>query len=331
MAEQMRTNPFDFIYSIINGKSPSEKMADLPVMPRMIDIELTNNCNFTCLFCHTGTGAAKRARGYMEYDLFEKVVNEITPFATPLRFIRWGEPLLHPEFLKCVSLAKSKKILCHVNTNGSLLDDELIENLIDVKLDSIKFSFQGIDSRTYKEMRYGEDYDALVDRIKALFRRRGENTAPFIQIATTVTYETDEQIAKFKAEMLPWCDLVSVGRTQLEHIEPNETRLPEELKNMLRDLKNKETLTKQYVNCPEVYDKLSINWDGTVSACCGDYDNYMLVGDMKKQSLREIWQSDKMTLFRQLLSENKRDCLPLCKVCYDTMLLSKSTPVSSKR
>jgi radical SAM protein with 4Fe4S-binding SPASM domain len=174
-------------------------------------------------------------------------------------------------------------------------------------------------------MRYGEDYDALVNKVKTLAKKRGAKKAPFIQAATTITYENEKQQASFKESLAPWCDLVSVGHTRLDHIDPDEIRLPEKVKNILRDLKKQETVVKKHVNCPEVYDKLSINWDGTVSACCGDYDNYMLVGDVKKESLKEIWLSDKMNCYRQILSQNKHDALPLCKTCYDTMGLSKST------
>lgn len=70
-------------------------------------------------------------------------------------------------------------------------------------------------------------------------------------------------------------------------------------------------------NCPEVFNKLSINWDGTVSACCMDYDNEMLVGDVKEQSLRMIWNGKKMKDYQQLIAEDNHWYLPLCQNCYD--------------
>jgi len=90
-------------------------------------------------------------------------------------------------------------------------------------------------------------------------------------------------------------------------------------------LKNSESLEKIYKACNEVYDKLSINWDGTVSACCGDYDNYMLVGNLNKSSIQDIWQNSmELKQFRDMLNEFRHSELPLCKNCYDTMNLKAS-------
>jgi radical SAM protein with 4Fe4S-binding SPASM domain len=80
----------------------------------------------------------------------------------------------------------------------------------------------------------------------------------------------------------------------------------------IRDL---DKVAKQYHECPEVYDKLSIDWDGRVSACCGDYDRIMTVGDVKAQSLKEIWQGNKIKHYRTLLADFRHAELPLCKNC----------------
>lgn len=72
---------------------------------------------------------------------------------------------------------------------------------------------------------------------------------------------------------------------------------------------------EKYIQCPEVFGKLSVNWDGTVSACCGDYDNKMLVGDVKENSLEKIWHSSKMNHYRKMLKEMRHSELPLCRNC----------------
>ena len=70
-------------------------------------------------------------------------------------------------------------------------------------------------------------------------------------------------------------------------------------------------------NCPEVFNKLSVNWDGTVSACCADYDNQMIVGDLKNNSLKEIWEGTALKEYRELVLTEAHWCLPLCNGCYD--------------
>jgi len=216
--------------------------------------------------------------------------------------------------------------LCHLNTNGSMVDDEFCDAILQMKLDSLKFSFQGTDEKTYSEMRYGESFNKLVDSVKRIYRMRGTLLYPYIHVATTITYETPEMVAAFKDMISPYCDYVSVGATNLTHISSEQIKLPVEAKVLLDELKSIASIKKEYRVCNEVYDKLSLNWDGTVSACCGDYDNYMIVGNINETSIQEIWKnSSELKRYRSLLTDFKHEMLPLCKNCYDTMNLKASS------
>ena len=136
-----RKNPFTPIYVMCNSLNSKEKLVKLPPFPRYIDIELTNYCNFNCLMCPTGTHSTERKSGFMSDETFEKVLYEIREYKTPLRFIRWGEPMMHKNFLKFIKMARAAGSICHVNTNGSFLTDETMAEIIESGLESIKFSF----------------------------------------------------------------------------------------------------------------------------------------------------------------------------------------------
>lgn len=317
-----RINPFRKIYDICDNGDPKYKYSNLPDFPRYIDIEITNHCNYKCLMCPVGTNSIKRKQGFMCDDIYMKILNEIKEYETPLRFIRWGEPTLHKNFVEYIKKAKELGIMCHFNTNGSLLTREQCIELVDIGLDSMKFSFQGIDEKSYKEMRNNDYFDQLLSTIKMLYDIRNDKPYPYIHVSTTITYETSEQVNKFKNEVEKYSDLVTVGRTILEHINLDMIKLNEEAKKTLTRLKNEESVVKQHLKCcPEVFDKLSVNWDGTVSACCADSDNKMIIGDIKENTLLEIWNSDEMNNYRKILSEKRYDEIELCKTCYDYMEL----------
>ncbi|SQC03121.1 radical SAM protein [Clostridium tetanomorphum] len=165
-----RINPFKKIYDICNGDDPKEKYLNQPNFPRYIDIELTNHCNYRCLMCPVGTGIMCRETGYMSDVVYEKILEEIKVYKTPLRFIRWGEPTLHNNFIHYIKKAKNLGIICHFNTNGTLLTEEQLGQLVDIELDSIKFSFQGIDEKSYKEMRNSDYFKKLLNKIKDYMR-----------------------------------------------------------------------------------------------------------------------------------------------------------------
>ncbi len=313
----MRTNPFQKIYDICNSGNSREKLKNLPEFPRYMDIELTNTCNFRCLMCPTGVMSQKRKTGFMSDETFYKILDEIKIYKTPLRFILWGEPTLHPKLIDYLTAAKSHGIISHLNTNASRMDDDLISKLLNIPLDSIKFSFQGVDKKSYLEMRNVDFYDELISVIKKFSALRGERELPYMHVSTTITYESDEQVKRFRDDVSPYVEKVGVGRTVLSHIDIDKTKLKEDDKKTLLSLKEKESVIKVHPECPEVFDKLSICWDGKVSACCGDYDNMMIVGDLEKQTLKEIWSSDKLNRYRVILADMRHDEIELCKECYD--------------
>ena len=72
----------------------------------------------------------------------------------------------------------------------------------------------------------------------------------------------------------------------------------------------------QYRPCTEVFHKLTVKWDGQVSACCGDSNNLLVVGNIKEKTLKEIWDnSPELRAIRLLLLNNRHRTLTLCKDC----------------
>jgi len=318
-----RENPFAHIYHACNESDSQKKYENLALFPRYMDIELTNYCNFRCLMCPTGTHTFQREAGFMSDEIYAKILEEIKEYKTPLRFIRWGEPLLHKNFLKYLKMAKEQGILCHLNTNGSLINDEMINKIIDIGLESIKFSFQGIDSEGYRNVRNIDFFDSLIEVIAKLHKARGEKKYPFIHVSTTITSESLERVEAFKEKLSGITDLVSSGRTIFEYVDQSKTKISEEEKERLKRLTAEENFEKRHPECPEVFDKLSINWDGTVTACCADFDNKMLIGDLRKDSLKNIWRCQKMENYRKILAGMHHEKLELCSYCFDYIELQK--------
>ncbi|MHA2243256.1 MAG: radical SAM/SPASM domain-containing protein [Candidatus Thorarchaeota archaeon] len=262
----------------------------------MVDVELTNRCNYRCVMCPTGQKTIKRETGDMDYKLYLKLIEEIAPYSIPIRFIRWGEPMLYEKLIDAIIEAKTLDCICHINTNGSLMNTEWADFFVKVGLDSIKFSFQGVDEKGYRYMRNSPHFTRILRQIKMLHYTREfyEAKTPFIQIGTTLTHEQDSAVEDFKNTVDSYTDAVYIGST--------------------RDLQCP-SRKDQYCECPEVFDKLSINWDGTVSACCGDYDNYTIVGDFRNQTLKEIWDGEPLHKMRQMLLGYRHNENHLCARC----------------
>jgi len=320
----MRTNPFRKIYDACNEGDSKQKFENLPPFPRLIDIEATNACNFRCLMCPTGNRSMKRKTGMMSQETFDKILDECAKWNCAIRWVQWGENDMHSDLFAHIRAAHDRGVLTHLNTNGSKLTPERIRELIDTGLDSIKFSFQGVDQQSYKEMRNTDFFEELIQVISNFHAARGDSPVPYIQLSTTITYEDEETVAEFRRRTEPIADLVSIGRTVFDNLDLSAVRLkPEEIER-LHKLKSQESVIKVHPECPEVFDKMSIFWDGAVSACCADADKKMPIGDVNQNTMEEIWNSDAMNHYRAMLADMRHDELELCSNCYDYQSLSKA-------
>lgn len=327
MPAEKRVNPFVEIYRKCNNGSNEEKWKKMSgeEAPLYIDIEVTNHCNLGCYMCPVGTHAMKRPRGYMSMELVEKLCKELeeSPIGG-VRLIRWGEPTMHPQFIEILRKLKKTGKLIHFNTNGTLLNRDMIQEIIDLEIDSVKFSFQGVDKESYEEMRFGSSWDKLMENIRLMNELRGGREKPYIQISTTITTETQAQIDSFTALVAPLCDYSNVGKTELCHLDVGAMNVTEERKQKFLELRQRGTLQKRRPDaCPEVFDKLSVNWDGSVTACCGDYDKQLVVGDLDRETLQEIFCGEKIQKIRKILSEGGYDKLPKCRDCWQYIDLQK--------
>jgi MoaA/NifB/PqqE/SkfB family radical SAM enzyme len=315
------TNPFQPLYDIQNAGNSPRKLAVLPDFPRLVDLELTNSCNFRCLMCPTGNLSQTRAAGFMEVDQFECVVDQCAEHGTAIRLIGWGEPTMHPQFHRLLRYAKERHVLVHVNTNGYWTNPVWwAEMLVNGGLDSIKFSFQGVDQASYAEMRNKDWFDGLFDVVKTFHSVRGERSRPFIHVSTSITDEDDIMVEKFRNKFAAHVDQLSVGRTVFDYMDWKAARLRPADRERLERLAGLETTRKVHPDCPEVYDKLSIAWDGSVRTCCNDYDGVTDLGSA--DDLAKAWNHPVIGHYRKNLADGLY-IGPLCSNCFDYMGTNK--------
>jgi len=292
----MRNNIFKSIYH--NNKY--HNIDEPPKFPFIIDIELTNDCNLNCKMC--SRQIMKREIGYMTIDTFDKIIEQCKDRDVGLRFIRWGEPFLHPHLLDFCKQVKDEGHPLHITTNGLVISESQMKAIVDMKVDSIIFSMQGVTEEEYTYMRNNNLWSLLMDNINLLIRIRGDRDKPYISINTTVTErDKEEDINEFKEywKRVIGIDEVNVGRTSMAR------------------LKGTPPSNAGYIHCSEPWQKLGIDWDGKVTACCADYDNLMTIGDINKYSLYNIWNNNNiLDSIRILLSYDCNKMLTLCNKCY---------------
>jgi len=279
-----RDNPFRKYYDDDLSKSRD--------FPLIIDVELTNHCNLMCKMC--SRNIMKRDKGFMSRETFNLILKQIKGKDVGIRFIRWGEPFLHPHIIDFSNLIKSSDHLLHITNNGLVISESNMRAIIDMKLDSIIFSMQGLNKKEYEYIR-GAPYDILEANIKKLVEMRRDRDKPYIHITTTADDIKGKN--RFLNKWSKIVDEVSVGKTNWERLD--------------------QTTKRCHIPCTEVHRKLSVDWDGKVTACCGDYDNLLTIGNIHKNSLYDIWNNNpQLDGIRALLDNMNHRALTLCKDCY---------------
>ena len=284
--------------------------------PLALHIDVSSICNFQCSFCanHSPAYTGNKQRKYevMNYNLFTKIIDDLNEFCSSIKSLRLyniGEPLLNKRLPDMVYYAhKSGCVeIIDTTTNGSLLTPDISLALIDAGLDKICFSIESMTSQGYKDVANASvDFNTLVKNI-AFFYEHSKQCHVHVKIINeSVPTEEDQQafytLFADKCHSM-WID--SVVNVWPDFNIPNATSG----KNMYN-----ERIIPLLV-CPQPFYNLSVNPDGIVTHCDLDWRNEFIIGDLTRQSLKEIWDSD-LVYYTQLTHlKGERKNIGICAKC----------------
>ena len=287
--------------------------------PFVINVDPSDNCNFQCKFCPTGDRDLMKQIGRpmktMDFEVFKKIIDDIQEFDKPLKVLRLykdGEPLLNPKFPEMVRYAKQSKNILRVDTtsNGSLLTPEKSLAIVDAGLDKINISIEGMSEKQYKDFSNAKiNFQKLVDNIKFLYENR-KQLEVVVKINGDTISEEDKKL--FRETFEPISD-----SAYIEHVMScwPEFDLEEYGLSANKEFGIYGQEIKEVSACSYVFYSFSINSDGTCSTCFLDWSRKLLIGDVKKESVREIWLGKKMQGYQKMFLKGDRKKHPVCKDC----------------
>ena len=112
-------------------------------LPTEIQVEVTNVCNLSCPMCPHTFGNLQIED--MPVARFERILDQVA-FATDVILTGWGEPLMHPEFLRFLDLCRERRPGAKVRftTNGYLLNEERAKEVLARGVTRVAFSFDEV-------------------------------------------------------------------------------------------------------------------------------------------------------------------------------------------
>ena len=165
-----------------------------------VAIEPTSVCNLRCKTCYSLRPKLypPRKRGFMEWDLYRRVVDEIAGFgySVNLGLNFGGESLLHNKFADMLNYAASKGVFkIGFNTNGAMLSRELSREVVK-NVDNIVISLDGLGEK-HESLRVGSNYETVEKNILDLIDARGGANKPQISVNLTLSDHSAKDVSDF--------------------------------------------------------------------------------------------------------------------------------------
>jgi radical SAM protein with 4Fe4S-binding SPASM domain len=296
-------------------KSSARGMPEIKGMPVSVSAELTNNCNLSCPHCCSGSGRMLRKKGFMNIDLFKKVMKELRPYLYNVNLYFQGEPMLHPLFFSFI--ANCLKTNTVVSTNGHYLSGENSERIVRSGLNKLIISIDGADQETYSVYRVNGNLNTVTEGLQDLTLAKEKYKSSLnIEIQFLVNSFNEHQIPKIKQLAKRVHAKLSLKSMQITDKADIATWLPSDKRFKRYDIKDGSYVVKGSMpdRCARLWFNPVITWDGKVVPCCFDKNAEYIMGDLNQDSFGEIWDGPKYRVFRKSILSG-RHTVEICRNC----------------
>lgn len=280
--------------------------------PHQLQVESSTACNASCVFCVRPN--MKRKGGVMKDWLFEKILAEAHDFKPHLNHIAlfyMGAPLIFPRLFQWMQRLREEQFQTSIFTNALGLTPEISSKLVSFSdiITDVVFSLNAVDSMTYQEI-MGIDYDTVRSNVAGFIKK---NDGKIKVSVHSVLFSKSQPFIHRWAET--WQDLF-----------PDMPLTPGVMLNYAGLIHDELEHRADEQHAPAICSRLwhiSILWDGRVNLCCMDPEGQVVLGDVKENTLSEIFHGELPTHYREMHNQGRFSELPLCKDCNMNILLKE--------
>ena len=271
--------------------------------PPCLQIEPTSVCNFRCIMCYQSDKSfSNKSKGFMSnmsLDLYKKVIDEVEGKVEAITLASRGEPTLNKDFKKMLNYSNKKFLALKINTNASMLDENMIHAILSTDIQSIIFSVDAADKETYEKIRVNGKFDKIMKNLKlfAQIRKDHYSKSKHIVKMSGVKISKNQSMKSMERQFKELADVIAfVNYSPWESAYDNE---PNDLKHA----------------CKELWTRMFVWADGKVNPCDYDYKSVLSKWNAKDTSISDIWNSREYNDLRQKHLNKKRNTIEPCVRC----------------
>lgn len=332
------------------GKSFVDKIfrrGRLLARPLRIHLEVNDICNLRCRMCARQSDAFPKNRG----ELSMKVVERLQPWFSYASYVGLagnGEPFLHSQIFDILYLINSAGAIPSVVTNATLLISEVIDALLDLSRLILVVSIDGARQETFEFIREGANFDAVIENLELLNKRKQELGKPFpiVNFIVCVMKQNVEELSQIVElahrmgaplvilqNLLPYNDWarenIVQDRDVLEQAvfkaQQTGAKLNVKVEYVPLGIPLIQRLPKKQLShcgyyCEFLWQQLHVEVDGTVRFCC--FWTQGSNGNLLKSTPENLWNSEGFIKLRRTL---RQGIIPGdCETCHMLTIVNKA-------
>jgi radical SAM protein with 4Fe4S-binding SPASM domain len=267
--------------------------------PVVFAIESTNFCNIKCVMCPRGEpDLMRRPLGHMSNELLERILDQAEFFAEPTWLHWFGEPLMNPNLFEHINIAKRKIPNLGISTNATLLRADKQRSLLESPIDMIMIAVDGDTKETYESIRKSDrfGYEQVCSNVEEFLSAREQAGLHKAKVILSII-DMESSAGEMEAFRDHWlhrgADQV-IFKPYVDWAGQN----PDVFGALGRSNPTRSQSPRPFP-CLFLWESLVIAWDGRVVPCCFDYDAKMPLGDLRTQTLEEIWNGPAYVALRK--------------------------------
>lgn len=281
-----------------------------------ITIDVTTKCNLRCKHCRTNEIVHE-----LSLDEIKIIVKKCKDFKPRGVFISGGEPLTRSDIADVIKETKKLAPVTILNTNSLLLTEEKLKELIDVGLNYIQVSLDGIEK--YHDFIRGKGtYKKTIEKLKLISKYSDKIKLHISSVVSSINIDVMEELVhqiidveQIKVQIFGFKRFVpsnelkesgALGKDGLKELYDKLEKLNKQnidktkivsdmpMKNIFQKKRVYEIMDKYNLNCVGCsagINGISIRNDGTVTPCTL---LYISCGNILKESLEDILNNDIM-------------------------------------
>jgi radical SAM protein with 4Fe4S-binding SPASM domain len=285
-------------------------MSVLNQFPKYFLIEPINTCNARCVMCGIDFDAEDRKTARISDDLFDKIVDEISAHRHHVEKVMLYldcEPLIDKYLhLKIKKMKDAGVKRVNIASNASILTEKRAIELIEAGLDEIYISVDSLDPDTFEAIRARLKFDDVY-----------HNTRNFIDIRNRLKPELVIRIQAILQES-NYHEAETIQAHWEQYLEPHDQIAIQRAHNWANAVQIMSFGDEEAVNnipCIAIWGTFCIHVDGTVGLCCMDTTSAIPLGNIKEQTIQEVWQGEALHQVREKHLAGRRNEIAMCNGC----------------